>query len=189
MIKYSLLLLTILLTISCSKPLDYKYQGKNLTINCNGIDIDLAKEAYFSFREDLANYPKNKDPNTGRKNYQYSLAAFVYSGASGDADYYAIASPHTLAILEKLRQDKNIWININTGELNYNSEFLSCLINNIDNEDIKVSLNSLKEVNGIHTYSLAEKYRKNISDAETDNYLAMFLTFETYYKYLSQYKK
>lgn len=189
MTKYSLLLLILFLTISCSKTLDYKYQDKNLNINCKEIDLDLAKEAYFSFREDLAIYSKNNDLNIGRKDYQYSLAAFIYNGASGDADYYAIASPHTLAILEKLRQDKNIWIDINTGELNYNSEFLSCLINNIVNDDIKTPLNSLKEVNGIHTYSLAENYRKNISEAETDNHLAMFLAFEAYYKYLSQYKK
>ena len=172
--------------LSCKKPVEYQFIESPETIKCNGLDYNLAHEAYYSFREDIAIYTKKTNLSVDQLNYKFSLASFIFNGASGDADYGAIASKHSLRILELLKQEKQLWVNTETGELNYNSEFFTCLIDNIQNEDIRISLTSLKQVNGIHTNSLAETYRIKVMEAEKDNYLAMFFAFETYYKYLSK---
>ena len=184
--KISILFAIVISFLSCKESIEYQFTESPETIRCEGLDYDLAHEAYYSFREDLANYTKKTKVSVDRMDYQYSLASFIFNGASGDADYSAIASDHTLRILDLLKQEKQIWVNTDTGELNYNSEFLTCLIDNIQNEEIKTSLTSLKQVNGIHKYSLAETYRMKVMHAEKDNYLAMFFAFETYYKYLSK---
>ncbi len=186
--KYFFLFVAITSLYSCEKPLDYKYQDKKQINICQGIDINLANEAYYSFRQDIAEYAL-KSNQTEYLDYQFSLALYIFNGAAGKADYKAIASQHSLDILEKLKQEGQIWENPSTGELNYHSEFISCLIENIQKEEIRSALLSLREINSINKVSLAEDYRTTIIKAETDKAYAMFIAFETYYKYLSKIKK
>jgi hypothetical protein len=187
--KYILILLTVILFSSCEKPLEYKYQDRNPILVCTGIDSKLANEAYYSFREDLAEYAIKTVNQLDYIDYQYSLALYIFSGASGTADYKAIASKHSLAILEKLKNEGQIWENPETGELNYHSELISCLIESIQDENLSHALLSLREINTINTYSMAEDYRISISNAETDKAYAMFLAFDSYYKHLAKINK
>jgi len=186
--KYIFILITILIFSSCEKPLEYKYQDREPILICSGIDAKLANEAYYSFREDLAEYAIKTVPQIDYLDYQYSLALHIFYGASGTADYKAIASKHSLALFEKLKKEKQIWVNAETGELNYHSEFINCLIENIQNKNLSQALLSLREVNSISTFPMAEDYRVSVKNAETDKAYAMFLAFESYYKYFSKIK-
>lgn len=187
--KYILLLITVAFFVSCEKPLEYKYSDKKQIEICGGINTKLANEAYYSFREDLAKYAKKTQVNIDFLDYQYGMALYIYQGASGGADYKAIASQHSIDIFKKLQKEKQIWDNPSTGKLNYHSEFIDCLMNHIQKEEIKSALLSLREINSIEKVSLAEEYRTSIKNAETDMAYAMFLAFETYYKNFSKFVK
>ncbi len=184
--KNTVFLLFIAITlVSCSKPLAYKYQDLEQIINCPGLDSRLMHEAYYSFRNDIAEYAMKNNIEVEYLNYYYSLALYIFKGAEGTADYEEIASPHTKNILENLKKEYQLWDKQpNKSNLNYNSDFMNCLIENIQNENIKQAILSSRDTNTQNPKSLADLYRINIKDTKKDNYFSMFLAFETYYQYL-----
>jgi len=180
-------LLTVVAIVftGCSEPFPYKYKESPRVIDCKGLDNDLAHEAYYSFRDDIAAYAFKKHFTTNKEDYNLSLGYFIYNGASGLADYKDIVSPHTLMILDKLKQEKQLWDNQSKiSNTNYYSEFIDCLIQNIKNTELKQIILSLRETNTLSPKILNENYRIAISDTNDDKYFAMFIAFETYYQYL-----
>jgi len=183
--KIFLLLISVLTILSCKEPIEYKYQERELGIECSGLDSNLAKEAYFSFRNDLAEYTMKNMVKIDYHNYPFSMALFVFKGAEGTADYKNIVSPHTLKILNELKKETQLWdLQSDKSNLNYHSEFISCLIEGIQNDEIREAILSFREVNSQNPKSFAELYRTSIVDADKDMYFATFLTFEIYYQYI-----
>ena len=179
-----LIISTTLLT-SCKKPLEQKFKDKEPIVKCNGLDYNLAHEAYYSFLEDIAVYLKNQHVGYNYLDYPAALGAFIYKGSSGTADYEKIASPHTIEILKRLKKETTLWdTSSKKSNLNYNSEFMDCIIQNIKNEDLKQTIISLREVNSLNSKILNEVYTQKIYDYTTDNYFGVFIAFDTYYQYL-----
>ena len=171
--------------IGCSEPFPYKYNESKQLINCKGLDNELAHEAYYSFREDIALYAFKNHFTNNKKDYNLSLGYFIYNGAAGIADFENIVSPHTLAVLEKLKQNDQLWDgNSKNSNTDYHSEFIDCLIQNIKNTELKETILSLRGTNSLSPKILSEKYRVMINEANDDEYFAMFIAFETYYQYL-----
>jgi len=179
------LIVVIATFTGCSKPFPYKYQDSKQIIECKGLDNDLAHEAYYSFREDIALYAYKNHFTNHKKDYNLSLGYFIYNGAAGIADFKNIVSPHTLTVLEKLKQNDQLWeSNSKISNTNYHSEFIDCLIQNIKNSELKETILSLRGTNSLSPKILSEKYRILINEANDDEYFAMFIAFETYYQYL-----
>jgi hypothetical protein len=185
--KYIILLLIIPLLNSCNEPLEYKYLDEVRVVQCEGIDNDLMHEAYYSFRDDIYEYYKKIETNPEFTTVFYSLAQYIYKGAMGELDYLVFASPHTLKIVEELRSDEDLWnLESKKSNLNYNNPFINCLIENIKNEDIKQKIEVLRETNSLSPMILADIYRINIKDTQTDKHFEMFLAFDAYYQYLME---
>lgn len=183
--KINILIISLIAFISCQESIEYKYQDREQLVDCPGLDSKLAHEAYYSFRDDLAEYTMKNIPDIDYHNYSYSLALYIFKGAEGTADYKNIVSQHTLNILKELKKKSQIWdLQSDKSNLNYNSEFINCLIQGIQNEDVKQAIISFRKVHYQNPKSLAEFYRTSIVNAENDKYYAMFLAFETYYQYL-----
>jgi len=183
--KIFLLLISILALGACKEPIEYKYQDRELGIECTGLDSKLAQEAYYSFRNDLAEYTMKNMVEIDYHNYPFSLALFVFKGAEGTADYKDIVSPHTIKILNELKKETQLWdLQSDKSNLNYHSEFINCLIEGIQNDEVKQAIVSFREVNSQNPKSFAELYRTSIVDADKDLNFATFLAFEIYYQYL-----
>lgn len=179
------LFISMLLLAGCKEPLEYKFQDKEFDIDCLGLDSKLVKEAYYSFRNDLAEYAMNNMVEIDHYDYSFSLALFVFKGAEGTAEYKKIASPHTINILNKLKKERQVWdLQSDKSNLNYHSEFIDCLIEGIKNDEVKHAIIAFREVNTQSPKSFAELYRASIGDAEKDIHFATFLAFEIYYQYL-----
>ncbi len=178
-------LLVISLCFACKESLDYKFQNnEQMVVVCQGIDAKLAKEALFSFEEDILLFNNKLGINQGNMNKQFAYASFIYNGALGNANYKDIVSLHSLKVLEELKKE-TLWDYEKEGSrLDYNSEFVTCLISNIKSKIIKNLILNLKEANSLSPKVMADVYRKNIREVENDNNLAMFLALETYYQYL-----
>ena len=81
-------------------------------------------------------------------NYPFSLALFVYKGAEGTADYKGIASPYTINVLNELKKETQLWdLQSDKSNLNYHSEFINCLIEGIQNDEVKQAIISFRSVN------------------------------------------
>jgi hypothetical protein len=166
--------------------LEYKYQDKELNMNCKQIDIPLMKEALYSFEDDIASFYNNENYSPGtRIYYHFGYANFIYTGATGEADFQNIVSTHSLSILSKLRKEPELYIEKkDASNLNYQHEFVQCLINQIKNAEIKDKIKTLLSVDFLTPKNMAEFYRVNIEDAKTDKHFALFIALDTYYQYL-----
>ncbi len=181
-----LVLIILLASSSCNKPLEYKYQDKPQLINCPGADSKLLNEAFYSFYDDITTYyrTKFKGSNDGMSTLK-AYANFIYTGAMGEAEYKDIASEHTIKIIEKLKKEKQLWTKESTNSnLNYNSEFVACLFSNIKNNDFKTTILSLKEVSYLSPKILAERFRTSTQEAQDDPNYGMYIILDTYYQYL-----
>jgi len=183
--KYIFLLLISLLAISCEETIEYQFSESPETIKCDGLNYDLAHEAYYSFRQDLAVYVKSLHIGFNDLNYKESLGWYIYRGAKGNFDFTKIASPHTIKILKELKKNKNLWdTSSGKSNLNYNSEFIDCLIQNIKNDDVRETILSLRASNSFNPSLFSESYRANVFDCYEDNYFGMLIAFDTYYQYI-----
>lgn len=173
------------LITSCKEPLQYKYQDQVKVVTCEGADSDLMNEAYYCFLDDIYEYTKKYEFNPKFTSTYYSLAQYIYRGAMGELNYLKIASPHTIALVKKLKKERYLWdLDSDNSNLNYHNEFVNCLIENIDNEEIKLKITTLRSTNSLSPMILADIYRINIIDTQTDKDFEMFLALDTFYQYL-----
>jgi len=174
--------------MACEKPLEYRYQDKPQSVDCPGADKELTHEALYSFMEDIgAYYNQYTDLRPGT--YSYYLEAysqFVFFGFSGGARYQEIVSDHSLRILEKLREIPGLFIlKEERWALNYDHEFVDCILNSIQDEDMRTQLASLRKVNYLSPSIIAEVMRVNVLKVPQDPYLAMYMALDSYYQYLA----
>lgn len=185
--KYFLILTLLVLATSCKEPLQYKYQDQIKVVTCEGADSDLMHEAYYSFLDDLYEHFKKYEVNPEFMNTFYSLAQYIFKGALGELDYLKIASPHTIEVIKELKEVQGLWnLDSENSNLNYHNEFVNCLIERIDNNEIKQTIISLRETNSLSPMILAEIYRINIKDTQIDKDFEMFLAFDTFYQFLME---
>ena len=167
---------------SCSEPFPYKYQNEEQIIECSQIDSKLIHEALYSFKNDISKYYLKEIQDKDYLNFTHSYNQYIYTGAMGDVNFKEITSPHTLLVVNELKKDKDLFIKVN-GEntLNYQSEFVKCLINNIKHEEIKNKIINLIDVDYLSPEIMAENYRRTSMDTHIDPNYLMFVVLDTYY--------
>ena len=177
-------LLVFIATISsCSKPFPYKYQEKEQSIKCSNIDSQIIYEALYSFKEDISRSYLREIQEKDYFNFSHSYAQYIYKGAMGDVNYIEFASPHTLKVFKELVKEEGLFIKQEgKSNLNYNHDFVICLINNFENKEMKNKILSLIDVNYLSPEIMAENYRITTTDADTDPDFLMFIALDTYYQ-------
>lgn len=189
-IKHVVVLTALLLfVVSCQqKPnIEYKYQDKPEVVDCPGINSELIHEALYSFEFDLGTaYNYRRYMPSMPVFFQNGYASFIYHGSEGNADYKRIASPHTVKVFNELLKIEGLWdLDNERSHLNYNHEFVECLLSNIKNDDIKNTIASLREINSMSPKMMAEPYRRYVGSAYSDDkYFAMYVALDTFYQYL-----
>lgn len=183
--KYIPLLLVLIFLAGCEKPMAYKFQDKPQKVDCPGLDKSLMHEALYSFQEDIgAHYNKYTDNKKGSSlYYMEGYAQYVYFGFSGSAPYSEIVSDHSLEILDKLRNEQDLWTS-KEGiiSLNYKGDFVNCLINSIEDDELRDKMINLREVNYLSPQIIAETMRVNVIRVVQDPYLAMYMALDAYYQ-------
>ena len=178
----------ILPFIGCDKALEYRYQDKPQPIDCPGADKILMHEALYSFQEDIgAYYNQHTDFRKGTNSYYLeAYSQFVYFGFSGGARFQEIASDHSLMVLEKLREVPDLFVQKEgRWSLNYDHEFVDCILNSVQDDDLRTQLASLRKVNYLSPNVIAELMRINVLKVPQDPYLAMYMALDSYYQYLA----
>ena len=179
-----ILFLTIIITTlsSCSEPFPYQYQNEEQIIKCSKNDSKLTHEALYSFKSDISKYYLKESQDKEYLNFTYSYNHYIYRGAMGDVNFKEITSPHTLLIVNELKKDKGLFVKVNgKNTLNYQSDVVKCLINNIKTEEIKNKIINLIEVDYLSPEIMAENYRKTSMDTHIDPNYLMFVALDTYY--------
>ncbi len=178
--KFTLLIATIFLLISCGEDkFEYRYTDKEDTIKCNigSVNTPLLKEAFYSFEEDLKQY-LSKNTRNPAQGYNVLIAL----SSSGEGPEPANTSAHVRAVLEALKKEKDLWVNDNgTYRLNYNSDTVVCLGENIQDEALRTTFNALISTNSMNSKIFSSPLRTKIRDIQKDKFLATFMALDMFY--------
>ena len=177
-----LIIITFLFT-GCSKPFSYKYQDERQEIVCSDMNVKLLNEALYSFKEDISRQYLKEISDKDYLNFSFSYAQYIYRGAEGTAPYNEIVSSYTLKVFDELKKHSNLFIKREgKSNLNYQSDFVKCLVNGIKDVDMKNKIKNLIEVDYLSPEVMAEIYRVTNADAETDANYLMFIALDTFYQ-------
>jgi len=176
----SLILISITF-IGCKKKAtlsEFKYSENDFQMNCEKVDLKLINEAVYSFEDDITTY----FANNGNKNLSQAYSRTVNLALYGRAKYNEIVSPHTIEIFNILKEDTELW---NLGgeikSLNYNSELIKCLSNNLSDKDLKTTFNALLTTNSMSSKLFGEPLRRKARLAVKDKNLATYIALDMFY--------
>lgn len=189
--NFILVLMVVTVWMGCEKDITYQFQDKPQKVDCPDLDKSLMHEALYSFQEDIGDhYNRYTDHKKGSSlYYMEGYAQYVYFGFSGSAPYGEIVSDHSLAILEKLRKESDLWtLQQGMYRLNYHGDYVNCLFHSIQDEELRNKIISLKEVNYLTPQIIAETMRVNVIRVIQDPYLAMYMALDAYYQPLMNRK-
>ena len=168
----------IVLNFSCKQNntevtlAEYKYAEKPETISCDPANDKLLKEALYSFEKDILN---QYDPNG--KNKLRAYRAFVNNVISDRVKPENMMSSHTKAIFDVLKTKSDLW---QEGALNYNSDLVKCLSQNMQDQSLKKTFNALVSTNSMNYKLFGPALRSN-SSYTRDAYLQTFIALDYYY--------
>jgi len=178
--KFTLLIATIFLLTSCVEDkFEFRYADKEDTIKCNigSVNSELLKEALYSFEEDLKQYLSK---NTGNPAQGYNMLIAISSSGKGPEP--ANTSAHVRAVLEALKKEKDLWVNDNgIYHLNYDSDTVKCLGENIQDEALRTTFNALISTNSMDSKIFSSPLRTKIRDIQKDKFLATFMALDMFY--------
>ena len=180
-LKLTIILLVMVVFTNCKNDpqlSQYKYSEKEFQVNCEKIDLDLIKEAVYSFEEDITNYFGQK----GTKNLSQAYSRAVNIGVFGRAKYNEITSPHTREIFEILKTDTELWNLVGESKsLNYDHELVKCIANNLTDKDLKTTFNALITTNSMSAKLFGEPLRRKAYLAVKDKNLATYIALDMFY--------
>lgn len=168
----------IVLNFSCKQNnseatlAEYKYTDQPETISCDPTTDKLMKEALYSFENDIIN---NYDPNG--KNKLRAYRSFVNNAVANRVDIANMMSKQTKAIFDVLKTKNDLW---EGTALNYNSDLVKCLSNNMQDQNLKTTFNALVSTNSMTQQLFGPALRSNTSYTR-DPYLQTFLALDYYY--------
>jgi hypothetical protein len=178
-------LVTILTLTACHQGPEYRYQDQPKVVDCPGMSEDFMHELLYSFREDIgAFYNQYTDYIEGSKSYYFeAYKQYIYFSFSGTARFDDIASEHSRALLQELRKEEDFWI-VKDGQerLNYSHPYLTCLIDGVADNDLRVSMQNLRQANSLTPELIAETMRINFQKVLADPNLAMYLALDGFYQ-------
>lgn len=181
--KFNLIVfLTTLAFLGCNEVTtfkDYKFADKSAEINCKDETLNkLVNEALFSFEDDITKfYIKKEERNPLARAYSRFISGSIY----GNAKFEEIASPHTVKVFNALK-NYDLWDAQNPSSyLNYNSPFFSCIAKNIQDKNLKTTLNALISTNSMSPKLFGSPLRSKYNNVIKDKYLAAYVAFDLYY--------
>lgn len=180
-LKLTIILLIMVVFTNCKNDpqlSEYKFSEKEFQLNCENIDLDLIKEAVYSFEADITDYFSQK----GRESLSQAYPRVVNYGQNSRANFNKIPSPHTQEIFEILKTDTELWnLDGETKSLNYDHELVKCIANNLTDKDLKTTFNALITTNSMSAKLFREPLRRKAYLAVNDIYLATYIALDMYY--------
>lgn len=185
--KLQLLVLSaFVLAASCKEPMEYRHGDKEQPVSCPGMDAKLMHEALYTFEEAISEHYnfRNYSPTTAVYK-QNGYAQFMYTGITNTAPFVEIMDDHSKTVAKVLSSEDELWvIEDEVYSVNYKSNFVSCLIDGIDDDEIREIITALVEAGSATKELLAPPLRKRAVKTVEDPELAMFVALEAYYKNL-----
>ncbi|MGB1308288.1 MAG: hypothetical protein ACPG6B_05215, partial [Oceanihabitans sp.] len=172
-----LLLVAFIFTLTACKNQgtsfsDYKYADKPEIIKCN-VESKILNEALYAFENDIQN---QYDKNLNSINHAYNSFARQINSRR-PIPFKEFISKHTITVAKAL-QETDIFIN---GKVNYQSEAISCLAENMVDSDIKTTFNALLTTNSMSRDLFGPALQAYSSKVASDKHLGLYMALEYFY--------
>ena len=181
--KIIVLIVVTILFSSCKKEekLNFKYPDKEDLFECASTDMELIKEAVYTFEDFIKNKYSHGDPYTVSKGYRN----FLNNTAAGFMPVAEKFDTHIKEVIYKLKDEKSLWnITENKTSLNYNNNVVKCILKNIQNQENKTILSSMIASNTIRPKIFAPAINTNTNRLEKDRALATYVALDMFYSKL-----
>lgn len=175
-----ILLSTLILSCAQTPKMQYKHGDKEQSIACENQNNALLNEALHSFEEDLIQYKQGESPKSRIAAY----GQFIYKGMLGTAAYKDIANDHSLAIRDQLLAENILITDGLKSNLNYAHPAVLCIIEKIEDPNLKITLNGLLETNSMDPSLFNGRLRNFGSRAKRNRYQATYIALDSYYQNL-----
>ncbi len=179
--KPVILLMLIIILASCTQfgKITYKFSDKPAKIECNTATDALLNEALYSFEEDIL----TKYDSTNKRS-SAAYARFIYNGISGTEDYKSIANPHSLQIKDALLAKGILSNSGGKSNLNYQHPDVACIIDNIEDPDLKRTIQALISIDGMDPALFNDRLRNAGSTMANSPNKAAYVALDAYYQNL-----
>ncbi len=186
---FCIVLTCTILLASCgqgSKKVSNKYQDQPSVVYCKQIDTILVKEAFYSFKEDVASYYNNQGYEKGSLPYYHNgFTKYINSLVGNNASYNLVASEHSKKLATELKKYPEIWTTRDGKTIpNLESSFLKCITKDIDDFPLKALITKVYQKGSISRKNMLDSYYKNVGKVHQDNNFTLFLALDTFYAFL-----
>lgn len=186
---FTFLLTLIIVNCNNEKTLtEYRFSDQDPVLDCiepgtDGLDNKLLNEALFSFEDDIKTFYRNKYNPEGKLDLVYS--EFFARSVKGRVPFEDLVTPHTMEVFNVLKSKKEIWNPDNSeNRLNYYNSFFSCIAANVEDKDLKTTLNALVSTHSMSQRLFIEPLMAKYRIVPTDNYLRAYTAFDLFYSRL-----
>jgi len=170
-----------LCVLSCSQQskLNYKFSDQEQVIACDTENNALINEMLHSFESDIMNH----NP-TDQKTKATAYAQFIFKGMTGTSAYEKIVNTHSLDIRDQLLAQGILKTAGISSNLNYDHPVVQCIINGIEDSDLRRTLNALIETNSMNPALFNSRLRNFGRQADKNRYQAAYIALDSYYQNL-----
>ncbi len=181
--KFNLITLLIVFTFFACKNNNtlssFKYANKPDVLTCKGANYKLYKEALYSFEDDIFKFYGKGNPNAS---LLQAYSQFIRSSLYSQLKLEDIISEHTLAVFKALKEEEDLWdANNPKSYLNYKSKIISCVSQNIQDNGLKITLNSLISTNFMSPQLFGPPLMAKFNNTLSDKYLATYVALDLFY--------
>jgi len=176
----TILLIAVILLVSCKKDsqIEYKYQENDELFSCDGIDMDLIKEAVYAFEDYIKDHYSMEPPNSVDKGY-YFYWDISKSDRIPAVEYI---NPHILEIRDELKKIDGLWIiNNNEAKLNMKHPIAKCIGDYMEDQQLKKIYDVLVETNTFKNLVFLAPFKRDPIKFRKDRALMTYLALNTFY--------
>ncbi|MDC7998927.1 hypothetical protein [Gilvibacter sediminis] len=184
--NFGLIAFLSMFLVGCNEPMEYRYADEPQTVTCSGANLKLMHEALYTFEIAIAEHYNYRNYSPSTPVYKENgYAQFMYSGITNTAPFVDIMDEHSKTVAKILSEQDELWvIKDDQYQVNYKGKFVSCLVSNIEDQEIREILQSLIAADAIESRLLSPPLRKRAVNTVDDPELGMIVALEGYYKNL-----
>ncbi|MBT8286996.1 MAG: hypothetical protein HKN00_11595 [Flavobacteriaceae bacterium] len=178
--KHTLFIIFVILTVTSCKQVkkpDFKFQDQPDLFSCSSVDMELTKEAVYVFEDYISEHYAflSHQPAEGYHNY----LKLLLDDRSPAGEFF---SDYLIEFKDYLKSQDELWI-VSNGQLRLNNdhELVTCIINNIQNEELKNTIDALVRSNTASNELLGPILFRNKESMISDRALATYVVFETFF--------
>lgn len=176
-------ILLINLMMSCKNEVqlsEYRFEDKDLILNCEGQNSKLINEAIYTFEDILkTKFVNNVNTEMGM---DIIYSKYLNQIVNNRIRYEDLVTDRILEVFHVLKSKEDLWdLGSNVSKLDYHSSFFNCLAISVTDDHLKTTLNALMVTNSMSPSLFADPLMTRFRFVENNDALRAYIAFDLFY--------